>query len=104
MGRLFHTMNAFGTQAFIHVGFTDDSPTKIAEPSDFDMGDTLYYSKVYVNTPTDLTGDKHFASSIASYRINDHTGYYRFAGRSLCSYEMSDSFLQQSTVAELFYL
>merc|ERR1712146_38247 len=90
--QLFHTLNKYGmAQTGILTGHPDDVP--YMQYVDFDMGEYLYYDKVYVSTPTDFKGDKLFATSVGSYAIADHAGYFRFAAKSLCGFDNSDSFL-----------
>jgi len=75
--------------------------TKYDEP---DIGDFVYYSKVYENDENDFSGDKMFASDVSSYTFSDHAAY--FSNREIhgCGFDVSESMVHMSNAAELFFM
>lgn len=96
---LYHTFQQF---VLTSEGF--DSSVWNTRIDDHDVGDYIYFDKVYLNAKTTFDGDKEFAGSASTFDLNDHTKYFDLSGVYGCGFDSADRFLHVSNAAELFFV
>merc|ERR1711988_1542677 len=59
-----------------HIVIESEAWVQDASVADYNLVNFLKYDKGYLNTPSDLTGDKEFASATYTFSIADHMNYF----------------------------
>lgn len=71
---------------------------------DHDIGNYVFFDRLYVNAPWDFGGDKLFATSSVILDLADHSKYFDITGVVGCGFDYADSFIHVSNAAELFFM
>lgn len=95
---LFHTLQHYLQAQALDMSFHN---TRI---DDYDIGEFIFFDKVYMNFPSSFDGDKEFAGSSKTYQLMDHLKYFDMTGVQGCGFDSSDRFLHVSNAAELFFI
>merc|ERR1711988_69426 len=85
-----------------HIFIDSEAWAQEAMTADYNVVDYLKYDRGYINTASDLIGDKEFAASIFTFTVADHMKYFNFGTVPASCGLNSDDFISNVNATEIF--